>query len=150
MISYPKTIVIIKKISVIHFMSISLFTIAFNGLSTKAGFFSLFLNSASSYFLRDKQRIFIWISNVVRRFFISLNVVTESEEEEEIPSSIMPIWYDLIFFIYHFEILQVNNDHWYRILQWEQPHKNSEDTNKDRGFLDPNYQNISQQKYSGV
>ena len=40
----------------------------------------------------------------------------------------------------------MDNDYWSRILQLERPHKNYEDNYKDRGFWDPNYRNLSQQK----
>ena len=69
----------------------------FNGLSTKAGILKLILNSVSSYILRDKQSILIWVLNVARRFLFYLDVIAESEDEEGIPSSIMPVTDDLVF-----------------------------------------------------
>ena len=51
----------------------------------------------------------------------------------------------LSFLRYHFETLQVNNASWSLIYQGERPYKNYEDNYEDRGFWDPNYQNISQQ-----
>ena len=85
--------------------------------------FYLFLNSASSFALRDKQFISIFVLNMARRFFLYLDVIAESEAEEGIPSSIMPIKDDLVFFRYHFETLQVNNSYVYRIHRLERPHK---------------------------
>ena len=73
-------------------------SMVFNGLSTKGDFSDLFLNNASSSDLRDKQCIFIWILNVARRFLFSLDVISESEDDEGIPSSILPITDDLVFF----------------------------------------------------
>ena len=64
--------------------------------SKKPGFFFLFLNSASSYALRDKYIFFIWNLNVSRQFFVILDVVAESEDDELIPSSILPVIDDLV------------------------------------------------------
>ena len=55
------------------------------------------------------------------------------------------------FLRYHFETLQVDNVYGSRIPQWECPHKNSEGDYEGRGFWDPNYRNLSQQKkYFGL
>ena len=59
----------------------------------------------------------------------------------------MTVTDDPVFFRYHFEKLQVDNDLWYRIYQLERPHKNPENNYKDRGFWDLNYQNPFQQKH---
>ena len=51
---------------------------------------------------------------------------------------------------YYFDTLQVDNALRSWIYQWEWPHKNSEDNNRDRAFWDHNSWNISQQKQIGV
>ena len=52
-----------------------------------------------------------------------LDIITESEKSEGIPSSVMHITDDLFFLRYHFEKLQVYNALLSWIHQWEQPHK---------------------------
>ena len=41
---------------------------------------------------------FIWILNVARQFFFFLGAIAESEDDEGIPSLILPVTYDIIFF----------------------------------------------------
>ena len=72
-------------------------------LVKKADVFDLLLNSASSFDLRDKQCIFIWILNVALIFLFSLDVIVESEDGKGIPLSIMPITDDLAFFEIRFQ-----------------------------------------------
>ena len=57
---------------------------------SREGLFDLILNSASSFSLRDIF-LFTWVLNVARRLLFSLDVIAESEDDEGIPSSILPV-----------------------------------------------------------
>ena len=46
---------------------------------------------------------FVWVLNVARRFFFFLDVIAESKDDERIPSSILPVTDDLIFFLIPFQ-----------------------------------------------
>ena len=83
-------------------MSITGFSMDFNGFSTKAGIFDIILNSASYFALRDQQFILIWILNVARRFFFSFDVIAESEDDKVTPSYILHVTGNFVFFRYHF------------------------------------------------
>ena len=75
------------------------FSMAHTLLSTKGrSFFSLILNSASSFSLIDKQCLLILIINVAQIFFLFLDIIAESEGDKIISSSILPVPDDLVFF----------------------------------------------------
>ena len=99
----------------IKVLSNTIFNMDFNRFSIWAGSSYLFFNSVSSSDLRDKQCFFIWILNLARRFFFLLYINAESEDSKGIPSFVFPITDDLVFFRYHFVILQMDNDSWSRI-----------------------------------
>ena len=64
---------------------------SFNDFSAKTVIFDLFLNSASSCALRYKQCYFHLELRPVTTILILLDVVTESEDDEGIPSFIFPV-----------------------------------------------------------
>ena len=69
---------------------------AFNGFSTKAGLFEEFINTASSFDLRDFFQN--WFLNMTQQCLFFSDVITESEDDEGITLSILPVTDDIVFF----------------------------------------------------
>ena len=59
--------------------------------------FDLILNNALSFAIRDQKKI-VCTLNVARQFWFLLDDIAESEDDEGIPSSILPVTYDIVFF----------------------------------------------------
>ena len=72
---------------------------------------------SSSSDLKYKQYFFIWTLNVARRFFLFLDVIAESEDDEGIPLLILSVTDDIVFFQILFQKMQVDNALWSRIYQ---------------------------------